>query len=82
MCAGRLLTDSLVDGRVVEGLDQRPLLLTGDRVHFEVAAYEELASHVVVGVVVLTGGMCSRLVRRKELKDDGSKDFKWIDCTV
>ena len=31
---------------------------------------------------MLTGGMCSRLVRRKELKDDGSKDFKWIDCTV
>ena len=47
MCAGRLLTDSLVDGRVVEGLDERLLLFPRDRVHFEVTADEELTGHFV-----------------------------------
>ena len=50
MCAGRLLTDSLVDGRVVEGLDERLLLFPRDRVHFEVASNEEFTSHYVIDV--------------------------------
>ena len=43
-------TDALINIRVVEGLDQRPLLLTGDRVHFEVASNEEFTSHYVIYV--------------------------------
>lgn len=47
-----LQTDVLVDGRAVEGIDERFLLFPSARVHLEVATDEELAGHVGYSVLL------------------------------
>ena len=68
-----LQTDVLVDGRAVEGVNERLLLFPSARVHLEVASDEELAGHVgydmlreVVGEV--NGG-----------KNQGKRRFEWVE---
>lgn len=61
-----LQTDVLVDGRAVEGIDERLLLFPSARVHLEVASDEELAGHV--GYSVLREVVCEGYADKNEGK--------------